>query len=627
MSTLLGAYHKGIDESNFDVKNDKDEISSLLKDFTNQMTAQNDTEGLKYLRLEKDLFFITKSTFEGLTPTMQQTKQTADGKTVEVSWPDFGSYGQDECDYFEKRYLKSQNLFFKTEYGLLLFLMNRLRHNQARIELINNLIDLAKQYKSKILSDPDGDSAYSYPFNDTLTNIIGLFVGASSLQTEFETFVKLLQNWFYNWPVNHNSYLSFTYFITQVFSENKKKLQNKIEADKILVKLEEGMNFFASSNLSITISISEKTVLFCSAFKPNYKKKYILQLAYLYEADGDAQVNTHPVGAIKCYENALSWFDDIKELKAIDRVSKKYEANKGKFEMGTISVETDKDTSATITKFINDIVDKKSSDLILSCLCGYQIIGTAKTFKEHATKSSNSNDFTNYVSLHSLDKYGNTLRVYSTKEEREFYHLANIINLSHQTSSQMIFQILWRSLKAGFFSYDNVKAALEKSWLNQSLEWLKHGKTHAVIPLEAILPGIKNFFEELNQRLKDESYIPDFILCTDSLATKIEMILRYISKNAGIPTFRYMQHGEVILTDEKTLGMLLQGLEGVLEEDDTILITHLINEKGGLNIRNRISHGLVDAKEYSPILPLTLIGIILRLSQYGFEKTVSYPDA
>ncbi len=302
----------------------------------------------------------------------------------------------------------------------------------------------------------------------------------------------------------------------------------------------------------------------------------------------------------------------------IDRVSKKYEANKGKFEMGTVRVESDEKANAVFNQFINNIIDKQSSDLILTCLAGYHIIATADSFKAQASKSLNSNDITNYCRLQSVDKFGNTLRVYTTKEEREFYHLSNAINLSHQTNLQIIFQILWKSLNAGFFSYKDVKAALEDTWLNQPVEWMEHGKSRQVIPLDAILPGVKNFFDEMNLRIQDESYIPDLILCSDSLATKIEMILRYMSKNLDVPTFRFKEQGGVILTDEKPLSMILEDLEGLIEENDTILIKHLINEKGGMNIRNRLAHGLVDAKEYTPAIPLTLLGIILRLSLYKF---------
>lgn len=620
MSILLEGYQKAIDESDFDAKNERKEVRALLQEYAEKMNTQSDAEGLRYLQLESDLHSITKSVTDGLSPVLQQTRQTEDGRTVEVLWPDYSAYGKDECDYFEKRYNQTQNIFFKTEYGLLLFLKQRLQHNNDRIALANNLIDLAKIYHKKMLAN-DSEPLYSYAFHKRLSDALSILIKAASLQTDFKAFIKLVEDWFLNWPVDNKSYVSFTYFITQVFAENKKRLQGIIDVDKILSKLENGINHFASSNTRVAISISEKAVLFSSAFKPHDKQKYIAQLASFYEAEGDLEIqNGRAVGAIKDYEDALSCFTQLKDTVSIERVSKKYEANKGKFEMGTVSVETDEDTSTKITTFINNIVAKKSPELIISCLCGYHIIGTAKSFKAQANKSVNSNDITNFCTLQSLDKFGNTLRVYTTKEDREFYHLANAINLSHQTSSQIMFQILWRSLKAGFFSFHDVKTALEKTWLNQPVEWMRHGKSHEVIPLDAILPGVENFFDELNRRIQDENYIPKMILCSDSLATKIEMILRYMSKNLNIPTFRYMEQGGVILTDEKTLGMLLEGLEGVIEEDDTILVRHLINEKGGMNIRNRVAHGLVDAKEYSPATPLTLLAIILRLSQYEFTK-------
>jgi len=164
---------------------------------------------------------------------------------------------------------------------------------------------------------------------------------------------------------------------------------------------------------------------------------------------------------------------------------------------------------------------------------------------------------------------------------------------------------------------------LEHTWLNQPLEWLRHGEAHEVIPLKAILPGIKNFFDELDKAIKDESYRPDLTLCSDSMGTKIEMILRFICKKMDIPTFNYTEHKGHILTDEKTLGMLISNLDDVLPANDMILIKYLLNEKAGLNLRNRIAHGLMDSDEYNPSVPLTLLMIILRLSQFKFEPTTN----
>lgn len=622
MNTLLEEYQKAIDSSNVDVRAVNGELRTTINQFQKKMKEQADSIGLKYIQLESDMHSVTKSIANGLTPVMQQTRQTDDGKTVEVIWPDYTVYGKDELDYFEKRYTESINLFLKTEYGLLLFLKKRLQHDNDRKSLCNNLIDLAKMYHAKIFVTQEGDNFYSHSFHNRLIDALGIYIQSPNLQSDFEGFIKLIENWLLNCSVAHKGFITLSYFVAQNFSENKKKLQSVISIDSIISKLEQGIQHYSTSNIHTAISITQKAVLFSNSFKPNDKAKFVLQLANFHEAAGDKEVQMdHAVGAIKDYEDALSNFYQLKDQVSIDRVSKKYEANKGKFKLGTVRVETREETVTATDKFINAIVDKKSPELIISCLCGHHIIPKADGLRSMAKKQGSNNSFLNHVTVQSLDKFGNTLRIYQTQEEHDFYNLMSVINMSHQFSIQIMYQILMRSLKSGYFSYDNVKNALEQTWLNKPVEWMKHGDEHEVIPLEVILPGIKNFFEEMERRAKEENYIPNLTLCSDSMATKIEMILRYMCKNMDIPTFRYMEQGGVILTDEKPLSKLLEDVEGKIEEDDTILIKYLANEKGGFNLRNRIAHGLVDANEYTPAIPLTLLAIILRLSQYTFNKT------
>lgn len=622
MSALLEEYQKTIDSSDVDVRAVNGELRATINQYNSKMTEQSDSNGLKYIQLESDMHAITKSIADGLTPVMQQTRQSEDGKTIEVLWPDYTVYGKDELDYFEKRYNETTNLFLKTEYGLLLFLKRRLQHDDARKALCNSLIDLANKYHSKIFVNDEGDNFYSHSFHNRLIDVMGIYVQSPNLKSDFESFIRLIESWLLNCPADHKGFITLSYFITQSFSENKKKLQSIVDVDNIVSKLEQGIKHYSTSNLHTAISLTQKAVLFSNSFKPNDKQKFLLQLANFQEISGDTEVlKGHDVGAIKDYEDSLANFYQLKDKASFERVSKKYEANKGKFKLGTVSAETSKETAEVTGKFINGIVDEKSPDLIISCLCGYPIIPKADGFRSMVQKQSSNNSFLNYVNVQSLDKFGNTLRVYSTPEEHALYNLMSVINTSHQISIQIIFQILMRSLKAGYFSYENVKDALEQTWLNEPVEWMKYGDEHTVVPLAAILPGIKNFFEEMDRRIKDDSYIPDLILCSDSMATKIEMVLRYMCKNMDIPTFRHREEGGAILTDEKPLSVLLEDVEGKIDEDDTILIKYLVNEKGGFNIRNRIAHGLVDANEYTPAIPLTLLAIILRLSQYDFNKS------
>ena len=120
------------------------------------------------------------------------------------------------------------------------------------------------------------------------------------------------------------------------------------------------------------------------------------------------------------------------------------------------------------------------------------------------------------------------------------------------------------------------------------------GEPRRVIPLNVIIPGIRNFLTELENRINDEKYEPNFTLCIDSMATKIEQILRYMSKRIDIPTFRYIEEKGSLISDEKPMSKLLDDLGLNIEPDDYVLVRYLLNEKRGENIRNKVAHGLLD---------------------------------
>ncbi len=54
------------------------------------------------------------------------------------------------------------------------------------------------------------------------------------------------------------------------------------------------------------------------------------------------------------------------------------------------------------------------------------------------------------------------------------------------------------------------------------------------------------------------------------------------------------------------------------DENDRLLIKFVLTEKAGLNLRNRVAHGLMDANEYTFDNIVALFLIILKLSKYRF---------
>src|ERR1700741_1793000 len=102
MADLLDSYYKEIDSPD-SVTSFRNNLANLAKEYASKMDAQGETEKLKLLRLENEIYNIQKSVAQGLQPLMKGT-QEIDGKQVVVLFPDFTVYGATEFDYIEKRY-------------------------------------------------------------------------------------------------------------------------------------------------------------------------------------------------------------------------------------------------------------------------------------------------------------------------------------------------------------------------------------------------------------------------------------------------------------------------------------------------------------------------------------------
>jgi hypothetical protein len=51
------------------------------------------------------------------------------------------------------------------------------------------------------------------------------------------------------------------------------------------------------------------------------------------------------------------------------------------------------------------------------------------------------------------------------------------------------------------------------------------------------------------------------------------------------------------------------------------MIKFVLSEKAGLNLRNKVAHGLMDFNEYNFDLVVILFSLIMKLSKYTFIET------
>ncbi|WP_300667012.1 DUF4209 domain-containing protein, partial [Fluviicola sp.] len=309
-----------------------------------------------------------------------------------------------------------------------------------------------------------------------------------------------------------------------------------------------------------------------------------------------------------------------KNQDAIKRTKLKIEENKGKFPMASIPIEGSPERHERINNSIEELLNKGDLVQLLLAIAGYGVFSKSEDLKNQAVESAKKQTLVNLMTIQTSDKFGNTVRVYRTEEEKTIYHLFNSMNISSQLSIQVIGSLLSGAIRRDILHYGHFEEILNISWLAKEIEWFNGGNTQKVKTLDAVLPGVRSFINELTSAIKVEGYQPDFTCCTDSMTIKIEYILRHLCKHLKKPTFKFVFEGDTMLADEKPMSGLLIELEDFLREDDILWIKFLMNEKGGFNFRNRVCHGLVDGNEYGYTNALFAFVIILRLSHYNLDE-------
>lgn len=134
----------------------------------------------------------------------------------------------------------------------------------------------------------------------------------------------------------------------------------------------------------------------------------------------------------------------------------------------------------------------------------------------------------------------------------------------------------------------------EKTWLCKKS---KQNKDTRFNHISYLLLIIKQYFQEYPFYLNHPDYSPQFVLTMDSLILKIEGVIRDLCKLEE-STLNVKNDST---NEEKSLNKLLEGenLEKRMGKDDLFFLKFVLIDQGGLNLRNKIAHSLMNPSEYN----------------------------
>lgn len=641
----LEKYLKLIDESSYD-HTDVHLINSGFQEVCKQLIKDGENELAEIADLDRQVFSVQKSfdykkdaekgTINGLSWQISGTRTLEDGSQMPLYWPDVANYTVKDFEYFEKRYNECNNLFAKTEYGLMAYFGQRTpssRHNDFKRQLCSELFELTKHYLSRTNGEPSDSHSITHFFL-SLRLTIGI-AEKSNLEPESTNLVRYIYNKQQNWDISNEYVLPALLNLSAILSDYFSLSNKIIDFQKVIAKNMEAAEEFKETDIWGVMSLVDHNLII-EQKRNNLNTDLLVFKAKLYERLAKDAENNRNLACVGFAENALRIYQQAKLPDDINRLEKYYSELRGKFGMMETSVELLKEHVDNMNEHISNAVAQNDERGIIQHFIDSPWYDTIKDIKHLSEKSSKETVLLSMLPTSIVDKFGNTVDTFSSEIEKKEFNFWHTYAFSFQIGTRTMLHFFMEAYKAKKLSYNSVFSYLEGTWYNETIERKYHGRIVEVKPIDTLKPGLERFFEELGKFSEDNSYRCDFVTVIDSLTLKVEGLLRYFCEKIGIATFKTRQKGSQKLVMEKLLDDLLADIahqpslrpeqKTYFDGEDRILIKYVLAEKVGLNLRNEVAHGLMDIFEYTFERIVILFCIIIKLSKYKFIEAKGGTD-
>jgi Domain of unknown function (DUF4209) len=627
----LSKFLEELDKSDWNVNQSVQIINTFQLIKEDAFNSKN-TEDAKLAQLELECFSFVKSFDEdketgkirGLMPQISGAQKDKEGNEIPMEWPDIKRFGDTEFEYIKNRFYNTKNLFAKSEYGLILYLTKTRRDNNFIEELLLALFNLSKVYLKSSEKEEDKDHNV-LNFSHTIKPLVYL-----SINYRTNDKINKIKNdvlyFVYNTHLQRN--LSFAgafkliYDITEIIlSYLNYFLDSELNLEKSLEKNWEVVNIISNSYKQGAIEIaliSNKL----SRKVNNQRFDWLRFIAGQYESlanDADEKQN---ISAVSFVEEALKIYYRIKDNNKIKELESKYKATRNKFELGEIKQEIPTEIIEDIESGIVNAVEKLDEIGIIQVIGLMPMLTTVEKIKEEAFKSNVHHSFISMLPSSVIDKFGNTIAIYSKEEDKTKFSFLRIYDLHLQMASQSLYSFIIKAIRANKLSFNSIETFLNQTWLGEKIIKRYYNRELTIVPINKVIPSIELFFEEFHKWQNNNSYAPKFICIVDSMTVTIEYIMRHFCERLDIATFKSVNRNSYSIMEEKNLNDLLNenSIKNNISDDDLTFTKYILVEKAGRNLRNRVAHGLMDNFEYSFEDICLLLSIIVRISFYKFKS-------
>lgn len=591
---ILTQFKKGLSDIPID-REIKYDITKYIKDFINK--NQNDLDNNYELKeaIEAELFLFD---FQYKPPkSIYSDEKNNNTPLVPLfidkdgnKYPNINTFSDKITEYFLRRFHEETNCYLKiiyTEYLLLKSNKSQIDRRQLFNSLLHDLIELIN-----IIFEKKGQF-YELDISLYLSRLIEISCIKNILPEDdifkvHELIIKLFNDYLKN-----NNFRYILDILEYLIIFELESILNIIFGD-VITHYDKAISIFRENKqFNIARDYHEKIFKINKLLqKDNFNLFFKNGEEYEHEALKKVEEENY-LAAIHYYELAILQYQKVipiptDKIDTIDQIIKKHASNRQK-EFKEISSGVKINYDEAYKEYLNYFITNKD---IENNIEGYFFSEDAR-FPNYSSFISQF-DKTIRNSFHSLFPQfildsERTIAKPSSEEENIEIQKISFYGLHFQVFSQSLFYLFFKLKEMGIIDFDKIKKYVASvDYINS---YHKSG----------ITKSIDAFMER------------DFFVCLHLAVPLFESILRHLLDTLGLRIKKY----DKSKTDYLLLSELIK--DEVWQENNllsinyTYFLNYLLNERGGINIRNKIAHGFAREDELNEGLSIIVLHSLLHL--------------
>lgn len=550
---------------------------------------------------------------------------TKDGKPWK--YPDISTFTENSFKEVEKALKTTKSITLKTRYADFLWLSKK-DYKKARIAL-DGYLELIKKHEEE--DKKNLDNHYGFDVLYSFKRVFQISKSVSYKQGEAKNELKRLC---FNFNPSSSSKFKLTIDLVEIVIDNKKDFFNKNFLEKLVVicnnyqkELCENRNWYFARHFLNSAKKIETIIL----NKKTNKWNKLIAESYLSEADSyKSQKNFAELSSLI---KAIEEYQRLKDFKKVEELKKRYKKSSKNIQFNEFKTEVNLSKIIdNAKKQANELSKLQSEEIFKYLMVSPNLFPRFEDIERAVNKDEKEFVFMHICSQSVFDRNMNIAREYHSKEEKHFAAILQRFGMSLNIHRVYLEIIIEKLIEQNILTWHTTKFFLkEHSWYKKTYE-IKDRDGKILLKtqkwIDIIEPGIKLYLVSMKKYLKGgkkKFLYSNIILASDSLAMKIEGLIREIFQILGKPTFIIRKEkGGKNITIEKDLNAFLidDFAKEIFSKDLRLLMRFLLTEPSGHNLRNNIGHCLMQKEHYNFLNLHLLFLIILRLGNYKFEKVI-----